>query len=359
MASAGASIATHGRRGERLLDGPARWLLLPAWLALRPAVDLRNHAYDRRWLPIHRLPAPVIGVGNLSLGGTGKTPVVAALIAALRAADRRPMVLSRGYAGDGAANDEARTLDCPVVCDPDRHAAGQRALAAGADTLVLDDGFQHRRLHRDCDLVCIDATRPGILPRDAVFPLGRLREPFTALHRATALVLTRADQIPPRRLAALERRLNRFGLPLLRCHHRPTGLVPLTGPGPSAPPSALAGAPVLLASGLGHPAGFEATARALGMDVRGSERYPDHHAYTEADAHFLAERAREHAATLVVTAKDAVKLAGLPLPGDTRVLQVEAAFAPTDATRLAELCADAVRRAPQPRCAEPGAAESG
>ncbi|MFW5750057.1 MAG: tetraacyldisaccharide 4'-kinase [Planctomycetota bacterium] len=354
---ASAPIATHGRHGERLLDGPARVLALPGWLALRPAVALRNLAYDRHWLPIHRLPAPVIGVGNLSLGGTGKTPVVAAVVAALRDAGLQPAVLMRGYLGDGVANDEARTLDCPVVCDPDRHAGGQRALADGADCLVLDDGFQHRRLHRDCDLVCIDATRPGILPHDAVFPLGRLREPLSALRRATALVLTRSDQVPPQRLAALTGRLARCGLPLLHCHHHATGLAPLAGPGRSAPPDALAGEPVLLASGLGHPAGFEATARALGMDVRGCERYPDHHAYTAADARFLSARAHALGATLVVTAKDAVKLAGLPLPGDTRILLVEAVFAPADARRLAAICAAAVQRAPRPHCAR--APESG
>nr|MBA3846238.1 tetraacyldisaccharide 4'-kinase [Planctomycetota bacterium] len=176
---------------QRLLDSPARWLALPAWALYRPLVGLRNLAYDLGLKRTVDLGAPTIAIGNLTVGGTGKTPLVAAIAAHLRAQGRNPAVLSRGYgAARGEANDEARMLGLPAFCDPDRVAAAARARAAGHDCLILDDAFQHRRARRDLDLVLIDATRPWGTAHPAVLPLGLLREPRAGLGRAHALVLT-------------------------------------------------------------------------------------------------------------------------------------------------------------------------
>lgn len=324
----------RGRWREELPGSPLRWwlapLTLPAWAAYRLAVAWRNQRYDSGRSAVHRLPAPVVSVGNLTAGGTGKTPAVLAVCRLLASLGRRPAVLSRGYRGEGGANDEAQLLDgFPVVCDPDRVAGGRRALAAGADCLVLDDGFQHRRLHRDCDLVLIDATRPG----DACLPLGWLREPFAGIRRARLAWISRADLAAPAALAALIRRLDAAGVPWIRDRHQDGGLTPLGG-GETRPSATLAGQPVVLASGIGNPHGFEAAAQRHGWQVAESLRFPDHHHYDRADADLLAEAARRHRAVLVVTAKDAVKLAPLGLAAACWVL---AAGDRLDGEGLAEL----------------------
>ena len=196
--------------------GAIAWLLWPVSLVFGFAVLLRKFLYATRILRSEHPGIPVIVVGNLTVGGTGKTPLVELLATLCRERGRSPAVLSRGYrgeGGEGGANDEARMLTVPVFCDASRSAAGARALAAGHDCLLLDDGFQHRRLARDLDLVLIDALRPwgvrGSLP--AVLPLGLMREPKRALRRADALVVTRADTVDERSLAALTTQLARFG----------------------------------------------------------------------------------------------------------------------------------------------------
>lgn len=324
----------RGRWREELPGSPLRWwlapLTLPAWACYRAGVAWRNRRYDRGQAVVQRLPAPVVSVGNLTAGGTGKTPAVLAVCRLLAAQGRRPAVLSRGYRGDGGANDEAQLLDgFPVVCDPDRVAGGRRALAAGADCLVLDDGFQHRRLQRDCDLVLVDATRPG----DACLPLGWLREPLAGIRRARLAWISRADLVAPAVLAALARRLDAEGVPWIRDHHQDGGITPLAG-GEARPSSSLAGQRVVLASGIGNPHGFESAALLHRWQVAVSLRFPDHHRYDRADAGLLAEAARRHQAALVVTAKDAVKLAPLRLDATCWVL---AAGDRLDAAGMAEL----------------------
>jgi len=308
--------STPTRFDECWWQSPLRWLAAPLWLATRPTIALRGALFDHRWRTVRRLPVPVLSVGNLTVGGTGKTPLVAWLVDWCRARGQVPAVISRGYrALPGGGNDEARLFDCAVECDADRHAGGRRAIAAGATCLILDDGFQHRRLHRDADLVVVDALRPfgptGRVP--AVLPLGMLREPIPALRRADAILINRSDQLAAASLLALETRLAGIGRPLLRMRQEAVALRALDGGG-ERPPAALAGQPVLLASGLGNPAGFTATAAALGWQVRGHRRFPDHHHYTSADARDLLAAVGAAGATLVVTAKDAVKLVAL-LPG--------------------------------------------
>jgi len=301
----------------------------------------RNAAYDLGLARVARASVPVVSVGNVTIGGTGKTPLVAWLVERLRAQGHRPAVLMRGYRGDGATNDEARMLGGTVVCDPDRVRGAARAVADGATCVVLDDGFQHRRLHRDLDLVLVDATRPW--GGGAVLPLGTLREGLAAIRRAHAVIVTRSDQVDPAELARIDHRLARWGRPLAHARHEPVALTPLGGGDPRAP-SALAGQAVVLASGLGNPQGFTRTARDLGWQVREHVRFPDHHHYTGVEAADLAALAARHDATLVVTAKDAVKLVAFRLVAE--VLTVAAGLDPDGVLLLDRLLAE---RCPRPQ----------
>ena len=333
--SAGDTRASSARaRHDELLantGGALEVLRLPAAL-MRLVTSGRNWLYDRGLLPGSRLDAPVVSVGNLSVGGTGKTPMVLWLVRELQLRERRVGLLSRGYGkqrDSSDLNDEGRLLaarlpDVPHVQDPDRVAGGRELLQRGVDVVVLDDGFQHRRLIRDIDLVLIDATRPWGLPavRDggdpvrALLPRGLLREDPRSLARASATVITRSDAVEASVLARLEAQLEAIapGIPRALAEHRPAGLrrgaeeLPLT---------ALEGREVLLVSGIGNPQAFERSARAMGACVRGVHPFPDHHEFRAEELAPLLEPGYE----LLVTSKDSVKLEALGVPH--LVLEVE------------------------------------
>ena len=314
-------VIRHASRWiEELPATPVRWLLSPLWLPWRLIIGLRNVAFDRQLVPAACLPIPVISIGNLTAGGTGKTPVALAVVAALRARGCHPTILSRGYRGVDGVNDEAMLAgDIPVICNPDRHAGGLLAHGAGADCVVLDDGFQHRQLHRDLDIVVLDATRPW--GRDdgrpgAVLPLGYLREGRSGLQRAGLLWLTRTDLISQERLSRLrselsglapivEERTNSGALVRLRASSVPQASDSNETPQPIA---SWKGRRVVLVSGIGHPGGFEMLASALGLQVIASHRFPDHHHYSAADVALVAAAAAKADASLVMTSKDAVKI---------------------------------------------------
>ncbi len=322
-----------GRWPEELPASPWRWLLLPAWAGYAAAIATRNLAFDRGWKRIERVPAPVLSVGNLVAGGAGKTPAAIALARLLAARGRKPAVVARGYRGVDGMNEEARLApDLPTVCDPDRVRGACRALADGADCLVLDDGLQHRRLHRDLDLVVIDATRPwgdAGGGDGALLPLGYRREGLAALRRCAVAWISRGHLLPERAIA-LAARLHGLGLAVVREAAPQRSFCDLAG-NPLATP---AGA-VVLASGLGNPLGFELDAQQLGLEVRASLRFPDHHHYTSTDAAAIARQAA--GASVVVTAKDAVKLAPL-WPRDAPpclVLRAVTAIEPADQPLLA------------------------
>ena len=334
----------RGRWREELPATAWRWLLLPAWLVFRPLVIIRNLLFDLGWRRPQRLPVPVWSVGNLTAGGTGKTPLTRHLARWAIAHGLRPAIISRGYrAAPDGSNDEARTVsECPVVCDADRVAGGRRAIADGATCLILDDGFQHRRLHRDLDLVLIDATRPWGAEdplAGMTLPLGYLREGCGALRRADVLVITRSDLIATERLELLQEQL-RSGRgqqrPLIRvADFRPR--LGLAGSERSAGVESLVGQPVVLVSGLGNPLGFERAAAHHGWAVCESLRYPDHHHYDLSDVAYIRAVAARHTATVVTTGKDAVKLLPLLAPTDLptfRVLEVDSVIHPDDRALL-------------------------
>lgn len=322
-------------RGER--KGPVAALLRGglsmAALGFRLGGAARAAAYDGGLFAAARGPRPVISVGNLTAGGTGKTPLVIHLARALLARGQRPGVLARGYGADrdGELNDELRLIarevpDALLAPGRDRVARAQEAAGRGATVLLLDDGFQHRRLHRDVDVVLLDATDPwgpgGLLPR------GLLREPPEALARAHLVVLSRIEFLRGPERARLEEEVRATGYegPIVGMSLVPRALEPL--PPPTAaeadrlaePPGALAGQRVLAVCGIGNPAAFGRTLEGLGAHVARLEALPDHHGYTAADVTRVAALARELGVDRVVaTAKDAVKLeALLPAHGDVR-----------------------------------------
>jgi tetraacyldisaccharide 4'-kinase len=273
---------------------------------------------------------PVVSVGNLTLGGTGKTPCVEYVAGFYRDRGKQVAVVSRGYGVATGPNDEALVLeenlpDVPHLQDPDRAAAATRAVEElESEVLVLDDGFQHRRLHRDLDVVLIDATMPP--HRDRMFPRGTLREPEGSLRRAAVVLLTRCDQAPDAdetrgRLTA------RFPyLTVATSEHRPTELVGGTEP---EPVENLRGRVVIGFAGIGNPPAFRRTLDDLGASVADFRAYPDHHPYTRADVDDLRAWAGRQPADAVVatTQKDWVKLrlpdlAGRPL----RAVRVGIAF---------------------------------
>jgi tetraacyldisaccharide 4'-kinase len=343
---------------KRLVDGTARGpgaALARLGLAAVAApygltVAARNAAYDAGLLGIARADVPVISIGNLTLGGTGKTPLVAWAAALLARLDRRPAIVSRGYgARPGETSDEAAELaillpGVPHLAGSDRRQGAARAVAAGADAVVLDDGFQHRRLARDLDVVAVDATDP--FGCDRLFPRGLLREPLAGLARADAVVLTRAATVDPRRRAEIRATLAaacRGRLPSVwaEADHRPVGLRAASGG--TRPLADLRGRRVFAFAGIGNPAAFRAALTGLGADVVGFRPLPDHHAYAAADLDALAAAAAAVAADFAVTTlKDLVKvrrdaLGGLPLVA----VEIAIAFA-SGGTELEEAIRTAV-----------------
>jgi len=299
----------NGRRGVGAAF--ARVGLRAAALPYGLAVRARNAAFDRGWKTIHKAGVPIVSVGNLTLGGTGKTPAVEYVSRVLRERDLRVVVLSRGYGAEHGRNDEAMVLeencpDVPHLQGRDRVELARTAVEElEAEVLVLDDGFQHRRLHRDLDVVLIDATRPPQV--DRMFPAGTLREPAGGLKRAGVVALTRCDQADPGPM--LDWLAKRFpGTPVATSIHEPADLV--REDGDPEPVDALRGRRVGAVSGIGNPAAFRRTLAALGADVLSERVFPDHHGYTRADVDGLRAWAASLPADAAVatTQKDFVKL---------------------------------------------------
>jgi len=336
--------ASRPRRHDGLLAERGGWpevLWIPA-LLFGAIARLRSMMYARRVRPVFEVGAPVVSVGNLAAGGTGKTPMIAWLAERLRERGLRAGIVSRGYGaeergGVQAPNDEARMLaemlpDVPHVQDRDRVRAATQLVDRGLDVILMDDGFQHRRLARDVDLVLIDSLRPfglpapanGGLPVEAPIPRGLMREPLSALGRASAVVLTRVDAVDEATLERLERRIERAapGMPVLQARHAPVAYREAGDPDRTRHPlHQLEGLEVDLVSGIGNPGAFEATARGLGVRVHSHRRFPDHHSFAPGDLDGLGvERA------VLTTAKDAARLDGLPevdAPGRLLILEVE------------------------------------
>jgi tetraacyldisaccharide 4'-kinase len=302
----------RGRRGL----GPtlARLGLRAASVPYGWAVWVRNRLYDGGGNRIHRAKAPVISVGNLTLGGTGKTPCVEYLARYFRERHRRVAILSRGYGGNGQGNDEAQVLHDNLADVPHLQGGNRARLAARAVTefagevLILDDGFQHRRLARDLDLVLIDATDPW--GSGYLFPRGFLREPAVELRRASVVMLTRCNQVEASERGRLREAIARFApnAPIVETRHRPIELVDVHGN--VAGLKRLSKRPVIAFCGLGNPNSFRQTLEDLGASVVGWQTFPDHHPYSAKDVEELKSwsESQPEECLMVTTQKDLVKI---------------------------------------------------
>ncbi len=297
-----------------------RSVLWIASLFYGAAVRARNAAYDGGFLKARRVSVPVISIGNLSLGGTGKTTLVQWCAETLLAAGKRPAILSRGYGrrdpGAGAVivgpePDVARSGDeplllaralkgVPVIVDPDRVRGARLAIEKfKPDVLLLDDGFQHRRLGRDLDILCFDDS---LFAAPFQFPRGFLREPFSGVARARAAAMKSQNG-----------KISRpFDIPAAYYQYRVREIKNFAN-GEVLGPDWLQGRKVWAASAIAHPESFERTLREAGAEVSGASRFSDHFDFGAADIKGLESVAQKHSAALVMTAKDAVKLpAGFP-----------------------------------------------
>ena len=280
----------------------------------RGAVAARNHAYDHRWLAVHRAGLPVISVGNLTTGGTGKSPFVMWLARQFRDSGQRVCVLSRGYmATTNGVNDESMELasrlpEIAQVLNRDRVAGAKKALQEKqAQVLLLDDGFQHRRLHRDLDIVLIDAAQP--FGFDRLLPRGLLREPKRSLARADFVLITRADAITPDSLRLLQAEIRRhfesetIGVSRMVPNHL------LQSDGTVRPLDVLSSFPVASFCGVGNSVAFSQAVRGLFPEVVHDASFSDHHRYTEKELSGLAASAKQAGASvLICTHKDLVKI---------------------------------------------------
>ncbi len=278
------------------------------------AIRWRNTRFDTGRATIHRVPVPVISVGNLTLGGTGKTPMVEWLARWCCQQQLRVTLISRGYgAKAGRENDEARELKqklptVPHLQNPDRVAAAQHAIQQfNPQVLLLDDAFQHRRLARDLDLVLLDALEPFGFGH--VFPRGTLREPVAGLRRAQVVVLSRADLLTPAAREAIQRQVRHLApaATWAEVTHAPRAWRAASGH--EQPLKTLCGQRVAAFCGLGNPAGFRHTLTACGCQVVAFREFPDHHAYGPGELDSLAAwAAGQNVAAVICTHKDLVKL---------------------------------------------------
>jgi tetraacyldisaccharide 4'-kinase len=276
----------------------------------------RNKGFDWGWKKSHRAAVPVVSVGNLTLGGTGKTPCVEYVARFYRQHDFQVAILSRGYGaerGGTGRNDEALLLeenlpDVPHLQDRDRVAIAAIAVEElESEVLVLDDGFQHRQLARDLDIVLIDATNPW--GHGYLFPRGALREPLGSLRRASAVMITRADRVSTAECDAIRNRVKSYAeVPICLTKHEPREL--MSTDGRTASLELLRGKPVTAFCGIGNPAAFRKTLDDLGARVIDFRTFPDHHGYTKVDVADLQKWAGKQPADAIVatTQKDFVKL---------------------------------------------------
>jgi tetraacyldisaccharide 4'-kinase len=283
------------------------------------AVVVRLGVYRLRLLPQARAEKPVICVGNLTTGGTGKTPAVAYTVKAVQELELMPAIVSRGYKADDQGNDEMRVLAelCPGVKhfqNPIRSEGAEQAIRQGADVVVLDDGFSHLALARDLDIVLLDALNPFGYGR--MLPRGLLREPIRSLRRARFCVFTRSDVATPQRLQDLEDTIRCKGFTggIAHAAHVPVALRRLDAE-ENAAPTLLEGKTVAAFCGIGNPLGFRRTLESLGAQFTelGVLGLDDHQRYDEAALGrevmpFLRACKDEGAELAVCTQKDAVKI---------------------------------------------------
>ena len=341
---------------------PLASILLPPLSAIYSVVTrARVSGYRRGWFAVSKLAAPVISVGNLTTGGTGKTPLVEWVCNAVaRETEKRVCVLTRGYgrtdpqsqvvvsdrtkllASAREAGDEPYLLGqnligiAAVISNPNRLAAGEWAIKnLGSEVFVLDDGFQHLKLARDLDIVTIDATNPWGGGR--LLPYGRLREPRAALSRADCVVVTRNDQVDD--TATTTDTIQRLAgaITILSSHMVISGIRRLNGE--SVKKESLITQPLAAFCGVGNPESFFNQLRRESFPPLLTRAFADHHNYTQSDLDRLTNDAKSHGASgFITTAKDAFKLTSLELELPCYVLDIKISI---DDVRLIRMIHDA------------------
>jgi tetraacyldisaccharide 4'-kinase len=351
--------------GHRVMNGQATGVVAGALrTGLRIAepfyaslMRARNGMYASGAFGARRLPRPTISVGNITAGGTGKTPFVLWLANRLRDQGHRPAILMRGYKSAGGISDEQRMLEThlndgaavPIsaYANPSRIAAAQQAVGENPqiDVFILDDAFQHRKVARDLDIVLINAACP--FGYRHVIPRGLLREPLCGLARAQAIVLTHSDETSD--LSVLEREIREFA-PAAPIFHAQHALVGLRGPAPRSETISvdeLRHRRFFAVSGIGHPESLFQRLRQFGAGFVGHHWFGDHHAYTSDDLKDIRNQARAAGADwIVVTEKDWAKIerlegADADDPGIYR-LRMEMQFAAEDDERMLGLARKAL-----------------
>lgn len=292
-----------------------RMALWPLSLVYGQLMRLRVALYERGLLKQKRLNRPVISVGNLTVGGTGKTPMVIWLAERLLAQGLRVGILSRGYKGSGGTSDEIELMKLRLNnrvafgVGPDRFEQGRR-IEACADVFLLDDGFQHRQLGRDVDILLIDAARS--LGKEVMLPTGRLREPVSAMSRADFLLFTRTETVPGTMEAI--KKLQQY--PVFSAATQLVGFRRLGERIPFVPASEIGAGPFYAFCGIGNPRAFFLNLQNWGIAVAGKCEFGDHHRYDERDVRELVAAARRMGArALVTTEKDEQNLSGEKFEG--------------------------------------------
>ena len=327
-------------------------IVLPPLSLLYGAVTrTRLSLYRRGTFQTTRLDCPVISIGNITTGGTGKTPLVEYVTRLIASQGKKVCILTRGYgrkdahlqvivsdgydvlASPAEAGDEPYLLatklagQAAVISSADRIAAGQEAIKDfGTEVFVLDDGFQHLRLARDLNILCIDATNPWGGGR--LLPYGRLRESLDGVTRADCVVLTRCDQVES--VEALREQVSELtgGRPIFESRMRAVRVSPLKN-----------GAETMLVPGrvgafcaVGNPMSFFDSLRGQGYDLGLERAFMDHHVYSQSEIDWLVQTAKQtDASALITTAKDAVKLRGMTFSMPCYVLEIEIVIDDADA----------------------------
>lgn len=293
----------------------------------------------------NKLPAKVISIGNLTLGGTGKTPAVISVAEEAKKRGYNPCILTRGYKGKAKdisfvskgegplmssleAGDEAylvaeRLKNIPIVKCADRYEGGKYALNSLPLTpnsvFILDDGFQHWQLHRDIDVLLIDATNP--FGNERLFPEGILREPLSALKRPDIIVITKADMAPKDAISRITLKIREHNpqVPIYSASHRAVGLI--NNSGEVRVLDALRNKHIYAFSGIANPAYFQATLRASGATIVDFMNFKDHHTYRQKDLNMI--KAAAAGLEIITTEKDLVKLKELDMPKNLSALKIE------------------------------------
>ncbi len=320
-------------------------VLSPLAMVYAAVTRLRTVAYKKGLLRTTKLPVPVISIGNITVGGTGKTPLVAHISRILANEGRKVCILTRGYGRKDAAKrlvvsdglkviaDVDHSGDEPfwlaqelkgvaaVVCDPDRAAAGQWAVEhLDSNVMVLDDGFQHLQLARDLNILAIDARNPWGGGR--LLPAGRLREAAQGVSRADCVIITRAAMASEIQELKTTLRQLMGNRPIFTSHMRTTGIRELRAS--QLEPAVGIAQPVAAFCAVGNPASFFDHVLKDGLPLAHTHAFPDHHQYNQADINRLSEEAkRAGSASFITTAKDAVKLGKLEFGLPCYVLEIE------------------------------------